>query len=280
MRLTSRNNYEALQKRDFRNAIIRLLETDFKILGSRKVLELIANDILELHRDFFPELDKRAPGTMVWRTTDARCGKPSYGTRTEDLPVKTVFLPLVTDGDVDVRVKRLWGKGNVERQFDRDVEIVARLVKSAYEQGGLLSQAEISAMINRSLGAVSRYIEHYHQTHDDILPTKGIMLDQGSRPTHKAMIISLYEQGYDELAISQKTQHRLEAIGNYLRTYKNIKLLIEKKLTETELMQATGKSRHMIRQYQKIVWYHHPKLKPPEKQTDVSKETNKNNGRH
>ena len=185
--------------------------------------------------------------------------------------MKTVFLPLVTDEDIAVRVKRLWGKGNVPKQFDRDVDVVARLVKSAYEQGGLLSQAEISAMINRSLGSVSRYIEHYHQTHDDILPTKGIMLDQGSRPTHKAMIIALYEQGYDELAISQKTQHRLEAIGNYLRTYKNIKLLIEKGLTETELMQATGKSRHTIRQYQKIVWHHHPRLKPLENQQPVSK---------
>jgi len=271
MRLTSRNNYESLQKRDFRNAIIRLLETDYKILGSRKVLSMVANDILELHRDFFPELAQRAPGTIVWRTTDARCGKQSYGTRTEDLPVKTVFLPLVTDEDIAVRVKRLWGKGNVPKQFDRDVDVVARLVKSAYEQGGLLSQAEISAMINRSLGAVSRYIEHYHQTHDDILPTKGIMLDQGSRPTHKAMIIALYEQGYDELAISQKTQHRLEAIGNYLRTYKNIKLLIQKGLTETELMQATGKSRHVVKQYQKLVWYHHTKLKSLENQQPVSK---------
>ena len=61
MRLTSRNNYESLQKRDFRNAIIRLLETDYKILGSRKVLAMVANDILELHRDFFPKLGQRAP---------------------------------------------------------------------------------------------------------------------------------------------------------------------------------------------------------------------------
>ena len=260
MKPNYRNNYEALQKRDFRNGIIRLLETNYKILGSRRVLGMIANDILELHREFFPELSQQSPGTIVWRTTDASCSKPSYGTRTEDMPVKTVFLPLVTEEDIAIRLERFWGKGKVQRQFERDVAVVARLVKSAYDQGGLLSQAEVSALINRSLGTVSRYIHRYHQTHQDILPTKGIMLDQGCRPTHKAMIIALYEQGHDEVAISQKTQHSLEAVGRYLRTYKNIKLLMIKGLTEAELIQATGKSKRLINEYRKIIQYHHPRL--------------------
>lgn len=270
MQPINRNNYESLQKREFRHAIIRLLERDYKLLGSRRVLGMLANDIVDLQREFFPDLSRCAPGTIVWRTTDARCGKPSYGTRTEDLPVKTVFLPLVTEEDIEVRLQRFWGKGKVQKQFERDVDVVARLVKSAHQQGGLLSQAEVSALINRSLGAVSNYIQRYHETHEDILPTKGIMLDQGSRPTHKAMIIALYEQGHDELAISRKTQHSLEAVGRYLRAYKNIKLLLEKGLTTTELMQATGKSQHMVSQYQKIVWYHHPRLKPKENQEPAS----------
>lgn len=267
MRHEYRNHYESLQKRDFRAAIIRLLETDYKVLGSRKVLGMLANDLVELHREFYPELEGRAPGTVVWRTTDARCGKPSYGTRVEDVPVKTVYLPLVTDQDIAVRVARQYGKKRVQKQVERDVEVMARLVKSAYAQGGLLSHAELSALMNRSLGAVGDYLARYHATHDDILPTKGIMLDQGSRPTHKAIIIALYEQGYSEPAISKKTDHSLEAVGRYLRAYRNIKLLLERGLTTTELMRTTGLGRHVVLQYQTLVWNYHPDLKPTEKQT-------------
>jgi hypothetical protein len=60
---------------------------------------------------------------------------------------------------------------------ERDIKTMARLIKSAYEQGGLLSGAELSLLLNRSLGAIGRYLKKYHETHEDILPTKGIMLD-------------------------------------------------------------------------------------------------------
>ena len=258
-----RNHYESLQKRDFRAAILRLLETEYRVLGSRKVLGLLANDIVELHREFYPEIAGRAPGTVVWRTTDARCGKPSYGTRVEDVPVKTVYLPLVTDEDIEVRVQRHHhGKKNVQKQVDRDVEVMARLVKSAYAQGGLLSHAELSTLMNRGLGTVGKYLKRYHETHDDILPTKGIMLDQGSRPTHKAIIIALYEQGLDEPAISRQTEHSLEAVGRYLRTYKNIKTLMAKGLTQVEMMRTLSLGRATVVQYQKIACHHHPELEP------------------
>ncbi len=275
MRPEYRNHYESLQKREFRAAIIRLLETEYKILGSRKVLGMLANDILELHREFYPDIAQRAPGTVVWRTTDARCGKPSYGTRVEDVPVKTVFLPLVTEEDIEVRVQRHYGKKNVLKQVDRDVEVMARLVKSAYEQGGLLSHAELSTLMNRSLSTVGKYLQRYHATHDDILPTKGIMLDQGSRPTHKAIIIALYEQGLDEPAISKQTEHSLEAVGRYLRTYKNIKTLMEKGLTQIEIMRTLSLGRATVVQYQKIVRHHHPELESKQKQETEVSETGK-----
>lgn len=266
-----RNNYESLPKRNLRNAIIRLLENNYKLLGSRRVLGMLANDIVDLHREFYPDLEKQEPGTIVWRTTDAGCGKPSYGTRVEDMPVKTVFLPLVTDKDIDLRIRRFYGKQKVLKQVERDVEVVARLIKSAYAQGGLLSQAELSTIMNRGLSTISKYIRRYHETHDDILPTKGIMLDQGSRPTHKASIIALFEQGYDELTISEKTDHSLDAVGRYLRAYRNIKFLMEKGLSLVELTRTTGLGKYTVVQYQELVRKHHPELEPKDKQQNEEK---------
>ena len=142
---------------------------------------------------------------------------------------------------------------------------MARLVKSAYEQGGLLSGAELSVLLNRSLGTIGRYLRIYHQRNQDILPTKGMILDQGSKPTHKASIINLYEQGYPEVDIARITNHSIEAVGRYIKSYKNVKLLMEKGFNLMETVRVSGMGRSTILQYKELVEIYHPELKDESK---------------
>ena len=279
MKHNSPNHYKSIPKRSFRNAIIRLLEDHYKILGSHKVLQMVADDIVNLHKEFYPDLEKRSFGHIVWQTTGKDCKKPSYGTRVEDYEVKTVVLPLVDKADIEERIKSQYGRktNNNKKQQDRDIAVMARLIKSAYEQGGLLSAAELSVLMNRSLPAISRYLKLYHQRHTDILPTKGIMLDLGSSPSHKASIIDLYEQGYPEIDIVRLTTHTIESVGRYIKNYKNIKLLLQKGFNLMEMVRITGMGRSTILQYQELVFLYHPKLTPNKKQEIKKKE--KENGR-
>jgi hypothetical protein len=264
MKAKVRNRFASIPKRSFRNAMIRLLEEQYKIVGSHKVVQMIAEDIVELHKEFYPEIDKQHLGHIVWRTTGANCKKPSYGTRVEDYEVKTVVLPLVTEKDVEMRIESFYGYANenYKKQFERDIEVMARLVKSAYEQGGLLSGAELSVLLNRSLGTIGRYMKKYHETHSDILPTKGMILDQGSKPTHKASILNLYEQGYPEVDIARLTNHTLESVGRYIKNYKRVKLMLEKGFNLMEMVRVTGMGRSTIIQYRELVYRYHSKLKP------------------
>jgi len=265
MKAKARNRYESIPKRNFRNAIVRLLEKQYKILGSHKVLQMIADDILALHKEFYPDIEAQRLGHIIWRTTGANCKKPSYGTRVEDYEVKTVILPLVTDKDVEMRIESFYGQPkaneNYKKQQERDIEVMARLVKSAYEQGGLLSGAELSVLLNRSLTTIARYMNIYHQTHDDILPTKGMILDQGSKPTHKAAILNLYEQGYPEVDIARLTNHTLESVGRYIKNYKRTKMLLEKSFNLMEMVRITGLGRSTIIQYRELVYQYHPSLR-------------------
>jgi len=262
MKTEVRNRYESIPKRSFRNAIIRLLEENYKILGSHKVLSLLADDIVNLHREFYPGLDRSRFGHVVWRTTGAQCKKPSYGTKVEDYEVKTVILPLITDEDIESRIRSHYGtkQNPQDKQVDRDIAVMSRLIRSAYEQGGLLSGAELSVLLNRSLTTIGRYLRLYHERNTDILPTKGIVLDQGSKPSHKGSIINLYEQGYPELDISRLTSHTLEAVGRYIRKYRNIKLLLEKGFSVIEMVRTTGMGRSTILQYRDLVYQYHPSL--------------------
>jgi hypothetical protein len=280
MKYVNGNRYQSLPKRNFRNSLIRLLEENYKILGSHKVLEMIADDVVALHQEFYPHLEEQDSGHIIWRTTKATNRKPTYGTKIEDYEVQTVILPLITDSDVENRIKSHYsykddrGNANYQKQEERDIEVMARLCKSAAKQGGWLSGAELSVLLNRSLSTITRYMRKYHETHDDILPTKGIMLDQGSKPTHKASIIDLYEQGYPEVDIARLTNHTIESTSRYIKTYKNIKLLVEKQFGFIEMIRITGLGGRTITQYRDLVYQYHASLKP-EKAVDKKKSDSK-----
>ena len=203
----------------------------------------------------------------MWRTTKATCRKPSYGTKSEDYEIQTVILPLVTEEDIEHRLKSHYsykdkeGNRNYQQQMDRDIEVMARLAKSVAAQGGWLTGAELSVLLNRSLTTIGRYMQIYHERHDDILPTKGMMLDQGSKPTHKGSIIDLYEQGYPEPDIARLTNHTIESTSRYIKSYKNIKLLLEKNFNVMEMVRITGMGRSTILQYRELVYRYHLSLK-------------------
>jgi hypothetical protein len=277
MKSGQNSRYASIPKRTFRNSIVHLLEEEYKMVGSHKVVNMIADDIVALHQEFYPELERKTFGHIAWRTTAVMNHKPSYGTKVEDYEVKTVFLPLVTEGDVEQRIETWYrpqkqkddGAVNYKKQMDRDVEVMARLIKSAYEQGGLLSGAELSVLLNRSLTNIGKYMRIYHQTHQDILPTKGMILDQGSKPSHKGSIINLYEQGYPEVDIARLTTHTIESVGRYIRRYKNVKLLLEKNCTLMELVRLTGMGRSTAIQYRDLVYLYHDHLRPKESETSL-----------
>jgi len=261
MKKEEKSRYASIPKRSFFYSIIKLLEEEYKIVGSKKVIMMIAEDIEQIQKEFYPDIEKRTLGEIVWQTTAATEKKPSYGKKAEDYKVKTVILPLVTKEDIEQRIKSFYGKESFTKQQERDISVMARLTKSAYEQGGILSGAELSVLLNRSLTTIGRYIRLYHESNSDILPTKGMILDQGSKPTHKASIINLFEQGYPEVDIARLTNHTIESVGRYLKSYKNIKLLMEKKFNLMEMVRISGMGRSTILQYKELVEMYHPKLK-------------------
>ena len=267
MKSKAGNRYESIPKRNFRNSIVKLLEDEYKLVGSHKVIQMIADDIVNLHKEFYPDLEQQSFGHIVWRTTKTTSKKPSYGTKVEDYEVKTVILPLITEDDIENRIKSHYshpdedGKVNYKKQQERDVATMARLIKSSASQGGWLSGAELSVLLNRSVGTIGRYLRIYHETHDDILPTKGIMLDQGSKPSHRGSIIALYEQGYPEADIARLTNHTIKSTSSYIKKYKDIKLLIEKGFSLIDMVRITGMGRSTAIHYRDLIYHYHPELR-------------------
>lgn len=250
----TRDRYESINKRNFHQAIINLLENEYKIIGSRKVLEMLADDIENLHREYYPGKSQVGFGEIIFTTTKDDGQRQSYGKKTEDYASVTVALPLITKEDVERRIyfKKEDRNSNYRHREARDIETMVRLLKSAKAQGGLLNGAELSVLMNRSLSSIRKYLDAFREKTGEILPLKGYVLDQGSLPTHKGIIISLYEQGISPADIVLKTSHSQDAVDRYIKAYEQVKKLMGKGMDEKAIKEITGKSMKVTREYIKL----------------------------
>lgn len=280
-----RDRYESITKRDFKTALIRLLERDYKVLGSRRVLLMLADDIEQLHQGYYPSKNRLQMGDVVLQTTKDDGQRPNYGKKTEDYAVQTVILPLIRHEDIERRISFKKGdrNSNYRHREARDIELMVRLLKTAKAQEGLLSGAELSVLMNRSLSTIGKYLKAYFEKTGEVLPMKGYVLDQGSNPTHKGIILSLYEQGISPADIVLKTGHTQDAVDRYIKSYGQVLALAQKKHDAISITQITGRSLNTVRQYLRLVNDFHPKLKVvvPQRQTKISEaETSKKHQKH
>lgn len=249
-----RDRYESINKRDFKSALTNLLENEYKVLGSRKIIAMLAEDIEQLYKECNPSRDGVQFGEIVFRTTKDNGQRQSYGKKAEDYDSTTVVLPLITRDDVERRI--FYRKGDRNSNYEhlevRDIETMVRLIKSAKEQGGLLTGAEVSILMNRSLTTIRKYLESYRNKTGEILPLKGYVLDQGSLPTHKGIIISLYEQGVSPADIVLRTSHSQSAVDRYIAQYDQIKRMIIMGLNEVDIKNISRRSLKIVREYVKL----------------------------
>ena len=177
-----RDRYESITKRDFKTSLIRLLETEYKVLGSRRVLMMLADDVEQLHQEYYPSQNRLGFGDVVWQTTKDDGQRQNYGKKTEDYAVQTVILPLIRKEDIERRIyfKKGDQNSNYRHREARDIELMVRLLKSAKAQGGLLSGAELGVLMNRTTTTIGKYLKAYFEKTGEVLPMKGYVLDQGS----------------------------------------------------------------------------------------------------
>jgi hypothetical protein len=261
---THGNRYTTVGKRDFASAVEHMLETEFKLVGSHRVIRMIVESIMELHREFFPETRHLTPGTILWATTKSGEGaKVSWGKRAQEYGIQMVHLPLVTKAEIESRMttsRRGGPQKNRRKEAQRDMVTLARLVKSAAAQGGLLTGAELSVLMNRSLGKIHEYIRTWEAETGEALPLKGYVLDMGSSPTHKGIICRKLEEGMSPPDIARATSHTLQAVDNYLGTYERIKVLLRRGFDVETIGHVTGRAARTIAQYLVIVECYHPDL--------------------
>lgn len=263
--MTSRQAYAGTAQRTFAQAIVRLLETSYALLGSRRVLALIAHDVKELAEQFYPPPERLHSGWMVFTGVRASGHKARPGQSGADHELVTLAWPVLLAEDLQILATMPQGKAGKQTRQAWLQQRIARIVEYGWQhpQGPvLLTLADLGAMLNLTTVQVSQLLQAERKATGKPLLTKGYYFDQGMRPTHKHEIIALYEAGLDEADIARHTHHQPTSVGQYIRDYERVKLLLKNRNSIERIVYLTGMQPNVVKAYVGMVYQHHPDLAP------------------
>jgi len=253
--------YVGTAKRTFGQAIVHLLENNYGILGSRGVLELIAQDVTELAEQFFPKQQHVRSGWMVFTGVKATGHKAYPGQSGADHELVTLPWPVLTDDDLQALSTLPPGQAGQEARRALLRTRVARIVEYGWQHPEgpvLLTLADLAVMLGLTTVQVSQLLKEARKATGKTLLTKGYYFDQGMRPTHKGPIIALYEAGHDEVDIAQRTGHQSKSVGRYIRDYERVKRLLMTHATPDRIIYLTGLQPNVVRAYTDMFYQYHP----------------------
>ena len=255
--------YVGTTKRTFQQAVVHLLESGYRLVGSRRVLELLASDLQQLVDTFYPAPERLSSGWMVFTGTKASGHKASPGQSAADHDLVTLAWPVVLPEDVEQMAS--WPSGPEQKEARRKWygRRLARIVEYGQSHPGgpvLLTLADLSAMTGLTTVMVSQILAEVREEIGKALPLKGYYFDQGVRPTHKAEIVAQYESGVDEADIARQAGHAQTSVGHYLRDYERVKLMMAHGTPVDQIDLLLGMQPSVVRAYVGMVEQYHPDL--------------------
>ena len=107
--------YVGTAKRTFQQAVLYLLERDYGLLGSRRVLELLISDLQRLVEQFYPAPDRLSSGWMVFTGTKANGRKAHPGQSASDHELVTLAWPVLLQACSSCQLQSPWNVGCRQR---------------------------------------------------------------------------------------------------------------------------------------------------------------------
>lgn len=265
--MSSSQAYVGTAKRTFSQALVHLLETSYGVLGSRRVLELLAEDVKTMVERFFPTPDRLRPGWMVFTGVKATGPKAHPGQSAADCELVTLSWPVLVSADLEKLAQLPKGPAGQQARQDLLQQRLARIVEYGWQHPEgpvLLTLADLGAMLNLNTVRVSALLKDARNATGKPLLTKGYYFDQGMRPTHKDQIIALYEAGLDEAEIARQSQHELTSVGRYIRDYERVKRLLKEQHSIDRIVYFTDMLSNVVTAYVGMAYHYHPDLSPEE----------------
>ncbi len=264
------NAYVGTADRTFEQALIHMLESQYGLLGSRRVLELMAKDVQAMAEQFYPAPDRLSPGWMIFTGTRAVGGKAYPGKQACDHELATLAWPVLLPEDLEYLASHPETIASRKACFQQRLIRIIEYGCAQPDGPVLLTQADLAAILGLDTVQVCLLLKQARELSGKPLTTKGYYFDQGMRPTHKAEIIALYEAGMDEADIARQSEHAQASVGRYIRDYESVKVLLKTGISVGQISQLTDIMPSVARVYAKMVAKYHPALSAEEKSSPLA----------
>jgi len=232
--------YRSAHDRFLKPMIVNFLVHELRYLGPVTAAN-VADELIRIFEENVPQKDKLKHGQILWNALDKNTRGDSRNRK-----YKSVILSVVTDEDVT-----LFEQNKSIREIRK--QVIARITKQAYEQGGILSTRDAGLILATGDNVISQARIEYETEHQTVLPHPGVLHDMGSTVTHKHMIVYKYvaEKKATNI-IALETNHSQRAVDHYIRDYNRVKILLDDHKDLEFIHLATKIAKPVISQYQAI----------------------------
>lgn len=162
--------YVGTAKRTFQQALIHLLESDYGLVGSRRILETLAEDAQKLADQFYPSPQHLSSGWMVFTGTRASGGKTHPGQSAGDHELVTLAWPVLLPEDVEYLTHHPDTKSARQEWFCQRLTRILEHGLHQPEGPVLLTLADLAAMLGLTTVQVSQRLAH----RPDVLREKSV----------------------------------------------------------------------------------------------------------
>jgi hypothetical protein len=237
---SSVKHYRSAHDRFLKPMIVNFLVHELRYLGPVTAAN-VADELIRIFEENVPQQERLKHGQMLWNALDKHTRGDSPKRK-----YKAVVLSVVTDDDV-----ALFEQNKPIKEIRK--QVIARIIKEAYQQGGILSMRDVALILATNQPAISAARMEYENENQTVLPHTGVLHDMGSTITHKNIIV--YKHVIEKKAtnvIALETNHSQRAVDHYVGDYNRVKALIDDNKNLEFIHMATKIAKPVIKQYQAI----------------------------
>ncbi len=234
--------YRSAKARFFKPVIMNFFARECPRFFGPVMREKLADELIKLFEAIAPETSRLKHGQILWNALDKNTRGDSP--RRRYVPV---VLTVISEEDVTQLTE-----GTLMSLVAENA--IARMIREAYRQGGILSCRDLGLILLRQPSWISSTRKEYETQHGCTLPHTGALHDMGSSVSHKTTIIrKVILEKKDPADVARECNHTQAAVDRYLKDYHRIKTLQQFGHNLDFIHLATQIAKHVIVQYTDLI---------------------------
>lgn len=239
--------YGPLAQKTLHNILKRELLEQFGFENMGLIADALIQRFLEILDEYTPERIRLLPGQLLWLAV-ATNEKTGYGKSMLNSKLVPVIVTVISPEDLELMAENRLSFKELRPR------IVARILKEAKAQRGVLALSDVGVMLGLSVSAVSVAVKVYQNKHpEEVLPYRGTIHDMGPTNTHKLQAIELKFKGCLTKEIARQIHHDPSNVDIYQKDFERVYALFQDGKDVNQISFLTKLSRQLVEEYIELI---------------------------